>query len=173
MDRIDKEDTMDTLVSVVMGSRSDWQTMKYVSETLAGMSVSHEVHIVSARRTSNRLLKYAKSVEVNRVKVIIASASGAVYLPGILASKTHIPVIGVPINTKKSKAPNSSLSLMHMPIGLPVGTLAMGPAGAVNAALLATNILANDHDVIRKALVNYRAQQITPSPHMMNPSVAV
>ena len=132
-----------------------------------------QVHIVSARRTSNRLLKYAKSVEENRVKVIIASASGAVYLPGILASKTHIPVIGVPINTKKSKAPNSSLSLMHMPIGLPVGTLAMGPAGAVNAALLATNILANDHDVIRKALVNYRAQQITPSPHMMNPSVAV
>ena len=173
MDRIDKEDTMDTLVSVVMGSRADWQTMKYVSETPAGMSVSHEVHIVSARRTSNRLLKYAKSVEENRVKVIIASASGAVYFTGLLASKTHIPVIGVPINTKKSKAPNSSLSIMHMPIDLPVGTLAMGPAGAVNAALLATNILANDHDVIRKALVNYRAQQITPSPHMMNPSVAV
>ena len=164
---------MDTLVSVIMGSRSDWQTMKHAADTLRRMSVSHEVKIVSVHRTSDKLVKYAKSAEERGIRIIVASASGAVHLPGILASKTHIPVLGVPLESKTLNGKDSLLSMLQMPAGVPVGSFAIGSAGAVNAALLAASMLANEHDVIRKALVDYRAQQITPTLHSVNSPVAV
>lgn len=164
---------MDTLVSVVIGSRTDWQTMKYAADTLACMSVCHEVRIVSARRTSDQLVKYAKSAEDRGVRIIVASASGAAHLPGILASKTHIPVLGVPLESKMLNGKDSLLSMVQMPAGVPVGTFSIGRSGAVNAALLAASMLANEHDAIRKALVDYRAQQIAPALHSVNSSVAV
>lgn len=165
LDRIEKGDSMGTLVSVVMSSRSDWQTMKYVAETLASMPVSHEVRIVSAHRTADQLLKFAKSAEERGVNIIIASAKGAVHLPHLLASRTHIPVLGVPLESKTVKGKDSLLSMIETPAGVPVGTFASGRVGAINAALLATSMLANDNEAIRKALVDYRTQQITPDQH--------
>ena len=164
---------MSALVSVVMGSRSDWQTMKYVNDTLASMSISHEARIVSARRTSDKVAKYVSLAEEQGVKVIVASASGTGQLPAILASRTHIPVLAVPLESKSVNGKDSLLSMAQMPAGVPIGTFAIGRAGAINAALMAASMLANDHDVIRKALVNYRAQQITPALHSMNSSIAV
>lgn len=164
---------METLVSVVMGSRSDWQTMKYAADTLASMSVSHEVRIVSAHRTSNQLIKYVKSTEERGVKVIVASASGAVHFPGILASKTHIPVLGVPSKSKGLNGKDSLFSMLQMPVGIPFGMLAIGPDGAVNAALLAASMLANNNDYIRKSLKNYREQHLPMVIHNADSRVEV
>lgn len=151
---------METLVSVVMGSRSDWQTMKHVSHTLASMSISHEVRIVSAHRTSEQLVKYAKSAEERGVKVIVASERGAVHLPGILASKTNIPVFGVPLKSKALNDKGSLFSNLELPVGFSSDRLGIGPSGAVNAAMLAASMLANNNDSIRKSLKNYRENQL-------------
>lgn len=164
---------MSILVSVVMGSRSDWQTMKHATETLADMSVSHEARIVSAHRTPNQLYRYAESAEERGIKVIIAGAGGAAHLPGMLASKTHIPVLGVPVKSSTLNGMDSLLSIVQMPAGVPVGTLAIGKAGAVNAALLAASILAGDHEPIRRALLNYREQQTTSVLNDSDPRIAV
>ena len=164
---------MDTLVSVIIGSRSDWQTFKYAADTLRSMSVSHEARIRSVQRTSDQLVKYAKSAEERGIRIIIASASVAEHLPGILGSETHISVLGVPLESKTPDGKDSLLSMEPTPAGAPVGTFAIGRTGAINAALLAATMLANDHDEIRKALVEYRAQQVTPALHSADSSVAM
>ena len=164
---------MDALVSVIVGSRSDWQTMKYAADTLRSMSVSHEVRIRSVHRTSDQLVKYAKSAEERGIRIIIASASVAEHLQGALGSDTHISVLGVPLESKTPNGKDSLLSMVPTLAGAPVGAFAIGRAGAVNAALLAATMLANEHDMIRKALVDYRGQQVTPALHSAGSSVAV
>lgn len=154
---------MSILVSVVMSSRSDWQTMKYAASTLADMSVSYEARIVTAWRTPDQITKYAESAEESDIKIIIASTSGAVNLPGIVASKTRIPVLAVPIESKSASGKDSSQLIDQIPAGVPVGTVAIGRTGAINAALLAASMLAEERDSIRKALVDSREQQIIPA----------
>lgn len=163
---------METLVSVVMGSRSDWRTMKYVADTLADMSVSHEVRIVSARRTPAQLDRYAESAEERGIKLIIVSAGGAAQLPELIASKTDIPVLSVPLKSTSLNGTDSFLSIVQMPSGVPVSTQATGRAGAVTVALRAASMLADYHDPIRKALINYRQQQPASAINLSDPLVA-
>lgn len=158
------------LVGVVMGSSSDWETLRHASETLDQLGVAHETKVVSAHRTPDLLFEYAASAEVRGVRVIIAGAGGAAHLPGMLAAKTHLPVLGVPVESQALHGVDSLLSIAQMPAGVPVGTLAIGRAGAVNAALLAASILALGDASIREALLHYRAQQTDsvlgqPDPH--------
>ena|SRR5436189_3245367 len=147
------------LVSIIMGSKSDWPTMEVASETLTEFGVAHETKIVSAHRTPDLLFEFAKSAESRGVEVIIAGAGGAAHLPGMCASQTVLPVLGVPIESKALKGLDSLLSIAQMPAGVPVGTLAIGQAGAKNAALLAISILANSHPGLRKKLHSFRSQQ--------------
>jgi len=147
------------LVGVIMGSRSDWETMRHACETLEELGVTYERRVVSAHRTPDLLFEYAGSAEGRGLEVLIAGAGGAAHLPGMLAAKTTLPVLGVPIPTKHLQGLDSLLSIVQMPTGVPVGTLAIGPAGAVNAALLAAAILANGHPEVRAALDTYRAAQ--------------
>lgn len=144
------------LVGVVMGSRSDWDTMKNAVDTLAALSVPHEVRVVSAHRTPDLLFDYASAAEERGLEVIIAGAGGAAHLPGMLASKTVLPVLGVPVQSKALQGLDSLLSIVQMPGGVPVGTLAIGNAGAVNAALLAAQMLGASHPEIREAVRRYR-----------------
>jgi 5-(carboxyamino)imidazole ribonucleotide mutase len=158
------------VVGVVMGSSSDWETLRHASETLDQLGVVHETKVVSAHRTPDLLFEYAASAEARGVKVIIAGAGGAAHLPGMLAAKTHLPVLGVPVESQALHGVDSLLSIAQMPAGVPVGTLAIGRAGAVNAALLAASILALGDASIRGALLRYRAQQTDsvlgqPDPH--------
>ena len=147
------------LVGVIMGSRSDWETMRHVVETLDALGVAHEATVVSAHRTPDRLFEYAENAESRGLEVIIAGAGGAAHLPGMTAAKTVLPVLGVPVKSSILNGVDSLLSIVQMPAGIPVGTLAIGKAGAINAALLAAAILGASHPVIRDALRRYRAEQ--------------
>ena len=142
-----------------MGSRSDWETMEHASHTLAELGVAHEVRVVSAHRTPDLLFEYAAGAAGRGIEVIIAGAGGAAHLPGMCAAKTALPVLGVPVASKSLKGVDSLLSIVQMPAGVPVGTLAIGKPGAVNAGLLAAAILGGKHPKIRAALERYRAAQ--------------
>ena len=146
-------------VSIVMGSQSDFKTMKLCQNVLKILNVKFETKIVSAHRTPNRLFKYAKSAEKNKISVIIAGAGGSAHLPGMIAALTPIPVIGVPIESKKLKGLDSLLSIAQMPKGIPVGTVAIGNDGAINAALLATSIIALSSKKIKENLYKWRSKQ--------------
>jgi len=157
------------LVGIIMGSESDWETMEHAAETLKSLGVPYEVAIVSAHRTPDKLFEYAESAEERGLEVIIAGAGGAAHLPGMCASKTPLPVLGVPVQSHALSGMDSLLSIVQMPAGIPVGTLAIGRAGAVNAALLATAILGTKTAKFREAVREYRAAQTrrvmdTPTP---------
>src|SRR6187401_538482 len=147
------------LVAIIMGSKSDWPTMEVASTTLNEFGVEHETKIVSAHRTPDLLFEFAKSAEGRGIEVIIAGAGGAAHLPGMCASQTVLPVLGVPVESKSLKGLDSLLSIAQMPAGVPVGTLAIGEAGAKNAALLAVSILANSRPDLRKKLHLFRSKQ--------------
>ena len=146
-------------ISIVIGSQSDYKTMKLAVKILKNLGVKFETKIISAHRTPNRMFKYASSADRNNIGVIIAGAGGSAHLPGMISALTTIPVLGVPIESKKLKGLDSLLSIAQMPKGIPVGTLAIGEDGAINAALLAASILANSNPVIKKKLKNWRLSQ--------------
>jgi 5-(carboxyamino)imidazole ribonucleotide mutase len=157
------------LVGIIMGSTSDWETMEHAATTLEQLGVPNETRVVSAHRTPDLLFQYASSAEKRGLEVIIAGAGGAAHLPGITASKTVLPVLGVPVESKALKGLDSLLSIAQMPAGIPVGTLAIGKAGAINAALLAAAILGARYPAIREALRKFREEQklkvmATPDP---------
>jgi 5-(carboxyamino)imidazole ribonucleotide mutase len=147
------------LVGVIMGSRSDWETMRHAVETLESLGVPCETRVVSAHRTPDLLFEYAEKAAGRGIEVVIAGAGGAAHLPGMVASKTSLPVLGVPVQSHALNGLDSLLSIVQMPAGIPVGTLAIGRSGAVNAALLATAIVGNTHPEYRVALDNFRALQ--------------
>jgi 5-(carboxyamino)imidazole ribonucleotide mutase len=147
------------LVGIVMGSQSDWETMRHAAATLERLGVAHERRIVSAHRTPRRLVRYAETARERGLRVIVAGAGGAAHLPGMLAALTPLPVLGVPVESHALKGMDSLLSIVQMPAGVPVGTLAIGRAGAVNAALLAASILALADPAIAAALDAWRAAQ--------------
>jgi len=146
-------------VSIVMGSNSDYSTMKFCEKILKLLKINYETKIVSAHRTPERMFKYAKSAENNNISVIIAGAGGSAHLPGMIASLTRIPVIGVPIESKKLKGLDSLLSIAQMPKGIPVGTVAIGEDGAINAGLYAASIIATYDNNVKKTLLNWRKKQ--------------
>src|SRR5690606_1820126 len=146
----------DPLVGVIMGSRSDWETMAHVAETLDALGVPYETRVVSAHRTPDLMFAYAETAEQRGIEVIIAGAGGAAHLPGMTAAKTVLPVLGVPVQSRALNGLDSLLSIVQMPAGIPVGTLAIGRAGAVNAALMAAAILGAKHPEIREALRQFR-----------------
>ena len=146
-------------VGIIMGSRSDWETMRHAAETLAELGIPHETRVVSAHRTPDRLYSYAKGAADRGLKAIIAGAGGAAHLPGMAASMTRLPVLGVPVESKALSGLDSLLSIVQMPAGIPVGTLAIGRAGAVNAALLAAAMLANADEHLAARLDAWRAKQ--------------
>ncbi len=150
---------MTALVGIIMGSTSDWETMRFAAETLDRLKVPYEAEVVSAHRTPDKLFQYAEAAEAKGLEVIIAGAGGAAHLPGMTAAKTAIPVLGVPVQSKALNGMDSLLSIVQMPAGIPVGTLAIGKAGAINAALLATAIISNRHNEYRMALNDYRREQ--------------
>ena len=147
------------LVGIIMGSKSDWETMRHAADTLTELGVAHETKIVSAHRTPRRLYDYAHSAKGRGLRLIIAGAGGAAHLPGMTASMTSLPVLGVPIETQALKGMDSLLSIVQMPAGVPVGTLAIGKAGAVNAALLAAAMLANGDEALAGRLEAWRENQ--------------
>jgi len=142
-----------------MGSTSDWDTLRHASETLESLGVAHETRVVSAHRTPDLLFEYASVARERGLEAIIAGAGGAAHLPGMVAAKTSLPVLGVPVQSKALNGMDSLLSIVQMPAGVPVGTLAIGRSGAVNAALLAASILANSHTEVREALDTFRREQ--------------
>ena len=146
-------------VAIVMGSQSDWATMKHAADTLDALGITHEARIVSAHRTPDRLVSFAKGAKAAGFKVIIAGAGGAAHLPGMIAAMTTLPVFGVPVKSKALSGQDSLLSIVQMPAGIPVGTLAIGRAGAVNAALLAAAVLALTDEALAERLDAYRASQ--------------
>ena len=154
----------DPLIGIIMGSTSDWETMRHASETLDALGVMHETRVVSAHRTPQRLYDYAHSAKGRGLKAIIAGAGGAAHLPGMAASMTELPVLGVPVESKALKGMDSLLSIVQMPAGIPVGTLAIGKAGAVNAALLAAAMLANNDEALAARLADWRAKQTDAVP---------
>lgn len=147
------------LVSIVMGSQSDWHTMKKAADVLTELGVVHDVRIVSAHRTPDRLIAFAKGAADEGFKVIIAGAGGAAHLPGMVASMTHLPVLGVPVQSKALSGQDSLLSIVQMPAGVPVGTLAIGEPGATNAGLLAAKILATNDPALAERVKAFRAAQ--------------
>jgi len=147
------------LVAVIMGSKSDWETMRHAHETLEDFGVAHECRVVSAHRTPGRMADFAREAEGRGLEVIIAGAGGAAHLPGMVAAHTGVPVLGVPVQSKALSGWDSLLSIVQMPAGIPVGTLAIGKAGATNAALLAVAILANTRPELRAALNAFREKQ--------------
>ena len=147
------------LVGIIMGSKSDWPIMKHASDTLANLNISHEKKVVSAHRTPDLLFEYAESASERGIEVIIAGAGGAAHLPGMTAAKTHIPVIGVPIKTKSLEGKDSLLSILQMPAGIPVATVAIGKAGSINAGLLAASILSAKYPNINKKVLEFRKKQ--------------
>ena len=142
-----------------MGSSSDWETMKHAADTLESLGVTHEVEVVSAHRTPDKLFAYAESAAERGLEVIIAGAGGAAHLPGMVAAKTAVPVLGIPVQSKALNGMDSLLSIVQMPAGIPVGTLAIGRAGAINAALLAASIVGNHDETVRQALDAFRKKQ--------------
>ena len=166
------DDLQKPLVGIIMGSQSDWETMCDTATTLERLKIIHEIEIVSAHRTPDKLFQYAESAEGRGLEVIIAGAGGAAHLPGMAAAKTILPVLGVPVQSKALNGMDSLLSIAQMPAGIPVGTLAIGRAGAINAALLAAAIIANKHPKIREALNAFRHEQtetILAHPNPRNP----
>lgn len=160
-------------IGIVMGSTSDWETMQHAANSLDQLGIMHEVEVVSAHRTPDKLFRYAENAAERGLEVIIAGAGGAAHLPGMLAAKTAVPVLGVPVQSKALNGMDSLLSIAQMPAGIPVGTLAIGRAGAVNAALLAAAILANHDEQVRQALNAYRQKQtdtVLASPDPRKPS---
>jgi 5-(carboxyamino)imidazole ribonucleotide mutase len=147
------------LVGVVMGSKSDWETLRHASELLTELGIPHESKVVSAHRTPDRLVRYGREAEARGLEVLIAGAGGAAHLPGMLAAMTILPVLGVPVESKVLRGVDSLLSIVQMPRGVPVGTLAIGASGAANAALLAGAILARKFPSIREALARFRQAQ--------------
>lgn len=147
------------LAGIIMGSTSDWETMQFAAQTLEQLGVPYEVEVVSAHRTPDKLFSYAENAENKGLEVIIAGAGGAAHLPGMAAAKTALPVLGVPVQSKALNGLDSLLSIVQMPAGVPVGTLAIGKAGAINAALLATAIISNKHQQFKPALLQYRQTQ--------------
>lgn len=147
------------LVGVIMGSKSDWETMKHTADTLKDFGVPFEAKVVSAHRTPELMRKYAYDAEYRGLKVIIAGAGGAAHLPGMVAAQTIVPVLGVPVESKTLKGMDSLLSIVQMPAGIPTGTLAIGRAGAINAALLAISILGNEDKTYRDKLKDFRSRQ--------------
>ena len=146
-------------VGIIMGSRSDWETMSHASDMLTQLGVEHESRVVSAHRTPDLLFEYAEGAAERGIQVIIAGAGGAAHLPGMCASKTHLPVLGVPVRSKALNGVDSLLSIVQMPRGVPVGTLAIGEAGAANAALLAAGIVALHDEKVRERLLRFRREQ--------------
>jgi 5-(carboxyamino)imidazole ribonucleotide mutase len=151
---------MPPLVGVIMGSKSDWETMSHTATTLDQLGISNETRVISAHRTPDLLFEYASTAEARGLEVIIAAAGGAAHLAGVCAAKTILPVLGVPIESKALHGLDSLLSIVQMPAGIPVGTLAIGKAGAINAALLACAILGAKHPEARAAVVRYREAQV-------------
>jgi 5-(carboxyamino)imidazole ribonucleotide mutase len=154
----------DPLIGIIMGSTSDWETMRHSATTLEQLGVAHETKVVSAHRTPKRLYEYAHEAKARGLRLIIAGAGGAAHLPGMAASMTELPVLGVPIESQALKGMDSLLSIVQMPAGIPVGTLAIGKAGAINAALLATAMLANDDEALARRLADWRAKQTEAVP---------
>jgi len=150
---------MSIKVGIIMGSRSDWETMQHASTMLDTLGVHHEVRVISAHRTPDLLFEYAESALDRGLKVIIAGAGGAAHLPGMTAAKTRVPVLGVPVQSKALNGMDSLLSIAQMPAGIPVGSMAIGKAGATNAALLAAAIIANEDAVVATALDKFRQNQ--------------
>ena len=164
-----KQTTRSPAVGVVMGSRSDWETLQHAAGVLEELGIPHEIEVVSAHRTPDKLFDYAGGATRRGLQTIIAGAGGAAHLPGMLAAKTRVPVLGVPVESKALKGLDSLLSIAQMPAGIPVGTLAIGKAGAVNAALLAAAIVALNDAKVATVLEKYRAKQTadvleTPDP---------
>lgn len=147
------------LVGIVMGSRNDWETLIHAANALDKLNISYEVEVVSAHRTPEKLFAYAEQANARGIEVIIAGAGGAAHLPGMLAAKTILPVLGVPVQSKALNGMDSLLSIVQMPAGIPVGTLAIGTAGATNAGLFAAAILANKYPLIKQALTQFRNEQ--------------
>jgi len=147
------------LVALIMGSKSDWETMRHAADMLTALGVPHETKVVSAHRTPDLLFEYAESAESRGIEVIIAGAGGSAHLPGMTAAKTILPVLGVPVESKALQGIDSLLSIVQMPAGVPVGTLAIGKAGAINAALLAASIVGAARPEVREALRTFRAEQ--------------
>jgi 5-(carboxyamino)imidazole ribonucleotide mutase len=163
------------LVGIIMGSTSDWDTLKHAAEMLERLGVPHEVRVVSAHRTPDLLFEYASTARERGLKVIIAGAGGAAHLPGMCAAKTSLPVLGVPVQSKALNGLDSLLSIVQMPAGIPVATLAIGVAGATNAALLAASILANEDARIRAAVDAFRAAQtdkVLAQPDPRHPTIS-
>jgi 5-(carboxyamino)imidazole ribonucleotide mutase len=154
-----KKNDENPLVSIIMGSTSDWETMKNADDVLTNFGVAHETRVVSAHRTPDLLFEFAKSAEARGIEVIIAGAGGAAHLPGMCAAQTVLPVLGVPVQSKTLSGMDSLLSIVQMPAGIPVATLAIGNAGATNAALLAVSILANSRPELREKLKEFRRNQ--------------
>ncbi len=157
------------VIGIVMGSTSDWDTLRHAADILAGLGVPFETRVVSAHRTPDLLMEYAAGAEARGLQVLVAGAGGAAHLPGMLAAKTLLPVLGVPVQGPALQGLDSLLAIVQMPAGVPVGTLAIGPAGAVNAALLAAAIVARREPAVREALARHRAEQTarvlaTPDP---------
>lgn len=150
---------MTVLIGIIMGSTSDWETMQHAAQTLEQLNIPHEVEVVSAHRTPDKLFAYAENAEEKGLEVIIAGAGGAAHLPGMTAAKTPVPVLGVPVQSKTLNGMDSLLSIVQMPAGIPVGTLSIGKAGAINAALLAAAIVGNKHPQFRDALNQFRKNQ--------------
>jgi 5-(carboxyamino)imidazole ribonucleotide mutase len=150
---------MEPLVGIIMGSSSDWETLQSASDTLTRLGIAHEVRIISAHRTPDLLFEYAAAARGRGLEVLIAGAGGAAHLPGMTAAKTMLPVLGVPVQSKTLNGLDSLLSIVQMPAGIPVGTLAIGAAGATNAALLAAAILAGKHPAVGAALEHFRREQ--------------
>jgi 5-(carboxyamino)imidazole ribonucleotide mutase len=154
----------DPRIGIIMGSTSDWETMRHAAETLDALGVPHEAKVVSAHRTPKRLYDYAHGAKARGLKAIIAGAGGAAHLPGMAASMTELPVLGVPVESQALKGMDSLLSIVQMPAGIPVGTLAIGKAGAINAALLAAAMLANEDEALAARLAEWRAKQTEAVP---------
>lgn len=150
---------MTVLVGVIMGSKSDWDTMRHATQALEDLGISYETKVVSAHRTPDLLFSYAEEASGRGIEVIIAGAGGAAHLPGMCAAKTHLPVLGVPVQSSMLSGVDSLLSIVQMPAGIPTATLAIGRAGAVNAGLLAASILGNKYPEISKSLIKFRTEQ--------------
>jgi 5-(carboxyamino)imidazole ribonucleotide mutase len=154
----------DPLIGIIMGSTSDWETMRHAADTLDALGVPHESRIVSAHRTPKRLYDYAQGAKERGLRAIIAGAGGAAHLPGMAASMTELPVLGVPVESQALKGMDSLLSIVQMPAGIPVGTLAIGKAGAINAALLAAAMLATTDQGLARRLAEWRSKQTEAVP---------
>ena len=150
---------MSALVGVIMGSKSDWPTMKNATDMLEELGVTYEVKVVSAHRTPDLMFEYAETAEERGLKVIIAGAGGSAHLPGMVASKTIVPVLGVPVQSKALSGQDSLLSIVQMPSGIPVGTLAIGESGAKNAGILAAQIVGNENEAVRERVSKFRSEQ--------------